>query len=153
MQVKLCDLRILAGKRKRIVPRLPRAPPNPFPPFSPVQPLPAVQPLACPVLQFFPRVCPAHVIELFRARLARAVLFLRTGALKRKPAMTLDPVLQTVGNYELLEKIAEGGMGAIYKGRHRTTGQIVALKVMPPGMAHNKVLLKRFEQEFRAASR
>jgi serine/threonine protein kinase len=67
--------------------------------------------------------------------------------------MTLNPVLQTVGNYELLEKIAEGGMGAIYKGRHRTTGQIVALKVMPPGMANNKVLLKRFEQEFRAASR
>src|SRR5207237_8313418 len=74
-------------------------------------------------------------------------------ALKRKPAMTLDPVLQIIGNYELLEKIAEGGMGAIYKGRHRTTGQIVALKIMPPGMAHNKVLLKRFEQEFRAASR
>ena len=29
------------------------------------------------------------------------------------------------------------------------TGQMV----MPPGMANNKVLLKRFEQEFRAASR
>jgi eukaryotic-like serine/threonine-protein kinase len=67
--------------------------------------------------------------------------------------MTLEPVLQTIGNYELLEKVAEGGMGAIYKGRHRVTGQIVALKIMPPGMATNKVLLKRFEQEFRAASR
>src|SRR5262245_52888570 len=153
MQVKLCDLRILAGKPKRSAPRLPRAPPNPFPTVSPVQPLPPLHPPAYPVLQIFPRVCPARVIELFRARLARAELFLRRGALKRKPAMTLDPVLQTIGNYELLEKIAEGGMGAIYKGRHRTTGQIVALKVMPPGMAHNKVLLKRFEQEFRAASR
>jgi serine/threonine protein kinase len=61
--------------------------------------------------------------------------------------------MQTVGNYELLEKIAEGGMGAIYRGRHRTSGLIVAVKIMPPHMASNPVLLKRFEQEFRAASR
>src|SRR5436309_8580633 len=58
-----------------------------------------------------------------------------------------------VGNYDLLEKIAEGGMGAIYRGRHRHTGQIVAVKIMPPHMASKPVLLKRFGQEFRAASR
>ncbi len=61
--------------------------------------------------------------------------------------------MQSVGNYDLLEKIAEGGMGAIWKGRHRTTGEIVAVKIMPSHMATNPVLLKRFEQEFRAASR
>ncbi len=60
---------------------------------------------------------------------------------------------KSVGNYDLLEKIAEGGMGAIYRGRHRESGQIVAIKIMPPHMAQNPVLLKRFEQEFRAASR
>src|SRR4051795_3217506 len=61
--------------------------------------------------------------------------------------------MQVVGNYELVAKIAEGGMGAIYRGRDRDSGQIVAIKVMPPHMAANPVLLKRFEQEFRAASR
>ena len=61
--------------------------------------------------------------------------------------------MQTVGNYDLLEKIAEGGMGAIWKARHRTTGDIVAVKIMPAHMAANATLLKRFEQEFRAASR
>jgi serine/threonine protein kinase len=61
--------------------------------------------------------------------------------------------LQTIGNYDLLEKIAEGGMGTIYRGRSRANGQIVAVKVMPPHTAANPVLLKRFEQEFRAASR
>src|SRR4051795_6968990 len=66
--------------------------------------------------------------------------------------MGLDTV-KSVGNYDLLEKIAEGGMGAIYRGRHRQTGQIVAVKIMPPHMASKPVLLKRFEQEFRAASR
>ena len=35
--------------------------------------------------------------------------------------MGLD-TMQSVGNYDLLEKIAEGGMGAIYRGRHRDTG-------------------------------
>jgi serine/threonine protein kinase len=62
-------------------------------------------------------------------------------------------VLQTLGSYDLLEKVAEGGMGAIYRGRHRETGQVVAIKIMPAHMAANPVLLSRFEQEFRAASR
>ncbi|MFL5244575.1 MAG: serine/threonine-protein kinase [Gemmataceae bacterium] len=65
---------------------------------------------------------------------------------------TSSQPLQTIGNYDLLDKVAEGGMGSIYKGRNRETGQIVALKVMPSHMAGNAVLLKRFEQEFRAAS-
>jgi eukaryotic-like serine/threonine-protein kinase len=57
--------------------------------------------------------------------------------------MGLDTA-KSVGNYDLLEKIAEGGMGAIYRGRHRESGQIVAIKIMPPHMAQNPVLLKRF---------
>ena len=38
---------------------------------------------------------------------------------------------QSVGDYDLLEKIAEGGMGAIYRGRQRHNGQIVAIKIEP----------------------
>ena len=66
---------------------------------------------------------------------------------------TSKATMQSIGNYDLLEKIAEGGMGAIYKGRHRDGGQFVAIKIMPAHMASNPILLKRFEQEFRAASR
>ncbi len=72
------------------------------------------------------------------------------------PAMGSGPPKDTVlsiGNYDLLEKIAEGGMGSIYRGRHRDKGTIVAIKVMPAHMATNAVLLNRFEQEFRTASR
>jgi eukaryotic-like serine/threonine-protein kinase len=68
--------------------------------------------------------------------------------------MALDaagPALQTVGNYDLVEKIAEGGMGTVYKGRHRLSGAIVAIKVVAAHMAGNQVLLKRFEQEYVAA--
>jgi serine/threonine protein kinase len=69
--------------------------------------------------------------------------------------MALDtsrPVMQSIGSYDLIEKVAEGGMGSVYRAKHRITGQIVAIKIMPPHMAGNPVLLKRFEQEFRAAS-
>ncbi len=60
---------------------------------------------------------------------------------------------QSLGVYDLIEKVAEGGMGSIYRGRNRETGQIVAIKIMPAHMAANPTLLKRFEQEFKAASR
>jgi len=65
-----------------------------------------------------------------------------------KKASTLD----TVGNYDLLEQVGEGCMGVVYKARHWETQDIVAIKVMPPEVAANPVLLKRFAQEFRVTS-
>src|ERR1700754_2917789 len=56
-----------------------------------------------------------------------------------------------LGNYDLLYKVAEGGMGAVYKGRHRLTGDIVAVKVIAANTAKNPVLLQRFEREFQTA--
>src|SRR5947209_17525117 len=43
-------------------------------------------------------------------------------------------------------------MGAVYRGRNRTTGLVVAVKVIPAETARNPLLLKRFEQEFKAAT-
>lgn len=68
------------------------------------------------------------------------------------PVDTESPSMRSIGNYELIEKIAEGGMGAVYKGRYRGSDQIVAIKIVPPETAKKAVLLKRFEMEFRAAS-
>ena len=68
------------------------------------------------------------------------------------PVETAKPILQHIGNYEILSKIAEGGMGAVYRGKNPQTGEIVAIKVLPAATAKNPVLLKRFEQEFKAAS-
>jgi len=65
-------------------------------------------------------------------------------------ANSVEPPNQ-LGNYDLLYKIAEGGMGAVYKGRHRITGDIVAVKVIAANTAKNPVLLQRFEREFQAA--
>jgi serine/threonine protein kinase len=68
------------------------------------------------------------------------------------PAETSKPALFSVGKYDLLERVAEGGMGTVYKGRHRETGQIVAVKVVAEHMLGNQVIIKRFEQEYNAAS-
>src|SRR5262245_2980422 len=58
---------------------------------------------------------------------------------------------QEIGSYDLVDKIAECGMGTVYRGRHRETGQIVAIKIVPTHMKSNAVFLKRFEQEYNAA--
>src|SRR4051812_15338851 len=56
-----------------------------------------------------------------------------------------------VGRYEILEKLAEGGMGAVYRGRDPATGGAVAVKVLAPRAAASAVLLDRFRREFHAA--
>jgi eukaryotic-like serine/threonine-protein kinase len=56
-----------------------------------------------------------------------------------------------LGNFDIVSKIADGGMGTVYKARHRATGRIVAIKVLAPTTARNPTLLKRFQQEFEAA--
>src|SRR5205823_1833791 len=55
-------------------------------------------------------------------------------------------------DYDIVAKIAEGGMGAVYKARNRITGEMVAIKVLPPATAKNPILLKRFEQEYKVAA-
>lgn len=62
------------------------------------------------------------------------------------------PARRQIGDYVLLEKIAEGGMGAVFRGRKASGGPVVAIKVIPHETARNKLLMKRFEQEFRAAA-
>ncbi|MFH0938155.1 MAG: serine/threonine-protein kinase [Planctomycetota bacterium] len=56
-----------------------------------------------------------------------------------------------IGRYELLQKLGEGGMGAVYQAKDTRNGEIVALKVLPRSRACNKIFLQRFEQEAHAA--
>jgi len=58
-----------------------------------------------------------------------------------------------LGEYELLEAIAKGAMGTVYRARSSRTGKQVAIKVLMSKVAANPVLRQRFEQEFRVASR
>ena len=66
------------------------------------------------------------------------------------PRSTLP--LKSIGHYDILQKIADGGMGSVYRGRDQQNGGTVAIKIVPPHMANNDVLLKRFRQEFDTAT-
>ena len=59
---------------------------------------------------------------------------------------------ESIGKYQLLGKLAEGNMGAVFKARDPKTGQLVAVKLASIQLINDKVLLKRFEQEYRTAS-
>jgi serine/threonine protein kinase len=65
--------------------------------------------------------------------------------------MSPDANPTQLGNYDIVVKIAEGGMGTVYKARNRVSGDIVALKVITSSTAKNPVMLQRFEREFMAA--
>jgi serine/threonine-protein kinase len=56
-------------------------------------------------------------------------------------------------NYLLLEKIGQGGMGQVFKARHRRMDRIVAVKILPAAMMKNVGMVARFEREVRAAAR
>lgn len=58
-----------------------------------------------------------------------------------------------LGNYVILDQLGEGGMGQVYKARHREMDRIVALKVLPPEKLGSKSGVKRFGQEVKAAAR
>lgn len=57
-----------------------------------------------------------------------------------------------LGHYAILGRIADGGMGTVVKARNDQNGEIVAIKLMFNDLTDNPVMLRRFEQEFRAAS-
>lgn len=56
------------------------------------------------------------------------------------------------GDYELLQKVAQGGMGVVHKARELSTGRIVALKVLRLGTEPGPEAVKRFQTEVVAAA-
>jgi len=52
-----------------------------------------------------------------------------------------------VGNYKILEKIGEGGMGAVYKGLDLMLEREVAIKVLKPELASQPQVVERFRTE------
>lgn len=58
-----------------------------------------------------------------------------------------------IGNYVVLDRLGKGGMGAVYKARHRRMDRIVALKVLPSAATRSPEAVRRFQREARAAAR
>jgi serine/threonine protein kinase len=57
-----------------------------------------------------------------------------------------------VGEYEILDRIGEGGMGTVYSAVHPIIGKKVAIKVLAGRLANNKNAIRRFVLEARAVN-
>src|SRR5687767_10593211 len=56
-----------------------------------------------------------------------------------------DP--QHLGQYQLLEKLGQGGMGTVYKALHTSLKRVVAVKVISADRLHDPQMLARFRRE------
>jgi serine/threonine protein kinase len=57
---------------------------------------------------------------------------------------------KALGNYEIVDKLGEGGMGEVWRARDDRLHRMVAIKILPPDVAGDLSRRARFEQEARA---
>jgi serine/threonine protein kinase/tetratricopeptide (TPR) repeat protein len=59
---------------------------------------------------------------------------------------------KTLGHYQILEKLGQGGMGVVYKTRDTHLERLVALKLLPPEKVADVERKRRFAREAKCAS-
>ncbi|HEX3762835.1 MAG TPA: serine/threonine-protein kinase [Kofleriaceae bacterium] len=57
-----------------------------------------------------------------------------------------------IGNYQIVRKLGEGGMGAVYLGHHQLLGRRAAIKVLLPELSARPDIVNRFFNEARAVT-
>jgi serine/threonine protein kinase len=88
--------------------------------------------------------------EAFSARLVeneKITPFQASAALQKRSSALV------IGDYHVLDVIGSGGMGQVYKARHRIMKRLVAIKIMHTARATNPKLVQRFYREVEAVSR
>src|SRR6516162_6911156 len=69
------------------------------------------------------------------------------------PGTTIDLSGKTMGDFLLLRRLGQGGMGQVYLSEQQSLKRKVALKIMRADLADSPVSLKRFQAEAEAVAR
>lgn len=65
----------------------------------------------------------------------------------------VPPDLANHPKFEILQLLGKGGMGAVYKARHKVMNRLVALKIINAELVKNANSVERFHREVRAAAK
>jgi CheY-like chemotaxis protein/tRNA A-37 threonylcarbamoyl transferase component Bud32 len=100
------------------------------------------------IQQIPPSERPTHGEALARVLVTRGMLtkYQADAVLERK----FDRL--SIGQYQVLEQIGSGGMGAVYKARHRRMNRIVAIKMLTRRLEMSADAMQRFEREVQLLS-
>src|SRR5687768_3511918 len=59
---------------------------------------------------------------------------------------------EVIGDFEIIGKLGQGGMGAVYRARQRSLDRQVALKILPATLEADAEFVSRFQREARVAA-
>jgi serine/threonine protein kinase len=86
--------------------------------------------------------------------LARALI--EAGKLTRYQASAIyqgKAKILAIGDYIVLDRLGKGGMGVVFKARHRDFVDLVALKILTPSSSRNADSVRRFRREAKLLAR
>lgn len=96
------------------------------------------------------REAPSAEVEQFARALVKRKLLT---AYQAQQAYAGKAKALVLGNYAILDKLGQGGMGMVLKAEHRRMKRTVALKVLSPNLTKTPEVVARFHREVQAAAR